>query len=225
MDQKIPFTSYDFWAYLSAGFMLLFALDQAAGTKLLMRDNWTVVQGVIAVTVAYTVGHLVASLSALLFEKGLVAKLLGYPRIVLFGKPKAWKWVRKLLPAYFAPLPKETQQAVLDKATKAGISYPGEALFWPAHTYGRSDVAVAARLDNFLNQFGFCRNSALVGLLDAAIFYWSYLRPGGPPEHLWWACVAFFIGLGMTLRYLKFYRHFAVEVFTSWAYAKEEKTH
>ena len=27
MDQKIPFTSYDFWAYLSAGFMLLFALD------------------------------------------------------------------------------------------------------------------------------------------------------------------------------------------------------
>ncbi len=32
LDQKIPFTSYDFWAYLSAGFLLIFALDAAAGT-------------------------------------------------------------------------------------------------------------------------------------------------------------------------------------------------
>ena len=34
MGQKIPFTSYDFWACLSAGFMLLFAVDQAAGTPM-----------------------------------------------------------------------------------------------------------------------------------------------------------------------------------------------
>lgn len=39
MDQKIPFTSYDFWAYLSVGFLMLFAVDSAADTKLLMRDR------------------------------------------------------------------------------------------------------------------------------------------------------------------------------------------
>ena len=95
MDQKVPFTSYDFWAYLSAGFLLLFAFDSAAGTKLLMRDTWTVVQGVVAVSLAYAVGQLVASASSFLFEKVLVGKLLGYPRNVLFDQPKAWKWVRR----------------------------------------------------------------------------------------------------------------------------------
>ncbi|WP_265946230.1 hypothetical protein [Dechloromonas sp. A34] len=221
MDQKFPFTSYDFWAYLSSGFMLLFAVDQAAGMNLLMRDSWTVVQSAIAISLAYTVGQLVASLSSWLFERGLVGKLLGYPRNVLFGQNKAWPWVQGLLPAYFAPLPPATQKAVLEKSGKVGISMPGEALFWPAHAAGRATPAVAARMDNFLNLYGFCRNTALVGAVDAAILYASYLQPKGPQEHLLWARIALFIGLGMTLRYLKFFRHFALEVFTSYAYSKE----
>jgi hypothetical protein len=219
--EKIPFTSYDFWAYLSAGFVLLFAIDQALGTDLLGRDSWTVVQGVVAVTCAYAVGHLIASMSSLLFERLLVGKLLGYPRNVLFGQPLAWKWFRKLMPAYFSPLPDATQKAALENGGKFGVSAPGEALFWPAYAHARSTPMVMNRLDNFLNQYGFCRNAALVALLDAAILYWSYLRPGGPPEHLIWARVSLVIGLGMTLRYLKFFRHYALEVFTAFAYAKE----
>ena len=65
MENKIPFTSYDFWAYLSAGFLLLFIADLVAGTGLLDRYSWTVVQGVVAVSAAYAVGQLVASLSSL----------------------------------------------------------------------------------------------------------------------------------------------------------------
>lgn len=223
MDQKIPFTSYDFWAYLSAGFMLLFAVDQAADTKLLMRENWTVVQGVVAVSVAYTVGQLVASASSWLLERLLVGKLLGYPRNVLFGESKAWPWVRKLLPIYFEPLPAETQKAILEKGGKVGVSKPGEALFWPAHVAGRAAPAVAARMDNFLNLYGFCRNAALVAFVDAAVLYWSYLQPKGPEVHLFWAWLALIAGVGMTLRYLKFFRHFALEVFTSWAFAKDKE--
>lgn len=221
MDQKIPFTTYDFWAYLSAGFMLLFALDQAAGTRLLMRDSWTVVQGVVAVSIAYAGGQLVASVSSWLYEKMLVGKLLGYPRNVLFGQPKAWLWVQKLLPTYFEPLPAETQKAALERGGKVGVDKPGEALFWPAHAYGRSTPAVAARLDNFLNLYGFCRNTAVVGLIDAAILYWSYLQPEGPREHLIWARIALVVSIGMTLRYLKFFRHFTLETFTAWTFAKE----
>ena len=223
MDQKIPFTSYDFWAYLSAGFMLLFAMDQAAGTKLLMRDTWTVVQGVMAVSVAYAVGQLVASASSWLFEKLLVGRCLGYPRNILFGQPKAWPWVRKLMPTYFAPLPPETQKTALEKGGKVGVNKPGEALFWPAHTYGRGTPAVASRLDNFLNLYGFCRNTALVAFVDAAVLYWSYLQPKGPAEHLLWARIALVVGIGMTFRYLKFFRHFALEVFTAWAFAKDKE--
>lgn len=221
--EKIPFTSYDFWAYLSAGFMLLFAVDQAVGTGLLMRDSWTVVQGVVAVSVAYTVGQMVASASSALFEKLLVGKLLGYPRNVLFGQPKAWPWVRKLLPTYFEPLPPGTQRAALDKGGKVGVTEPGEALFWPAHAAGRATPAVAGRMDNFLNLYGFCRNAALVAFVDAAVLYWSYLQPKGPDVHLLWARLAFIAGFAMTLRYLKFFRHFALEVFTSWAFSKDKE--
>lgn len=223
MDQKIPFTSYDFWAYLSAGFMLLFALDQAAETHLLMREKWTVVQGVMAVSVAYAVGQLVASTSSLLYEKLLVGKVLGYPRNILFGNVTAWRGFQKLLPGYFAPLPAETQRTALERGGNLGVGKPGEALFWPAHVYGRGTPAVAARLDNFLNLYGFCRNTALVGLIDAAVLYWSYWQPHGPPEHLLWARISLVVSLGMTLRYLKFYRHFALEVFTSWAFTRDKE--
>jgi hypothetical protein len=93
MDQRIPFTSYDFWAYLSAGFLFLFAVDSAADAKLLMRDSWTLVQGVVAVSLAYVIGHIAASLSSWIFERGLVGKVLGFPRNVLFGHSRVQFYV------------------------------------------------------------------------------------------------------------------------------------
>jgi hypothetical protein len=221
--EKFPFTSYDFWAYLSAGFLFLFAVDQAAGAHLLMREQWTFVQTAIAISLAYVVGQMVASASSFLFETVLAGKVLGYPRDVLFGQVKAPKLIRWLLPRYFESLPTATQTSALERGQKVGADRPGAALFWAAHTYGRSVTAVGARLDNFLNLYGFCRNVAFVAFLDAAVLYWSYLQPMAPPEHLLWSRLALVAGVGMTLRYLKFFRHFAVEAFTSYAYAKDEK--
>lgn len=222
VGQQFPFTSYDFWAYLSAGFLLLFAIDQATGNELLMRDSWTVVQGVVAVSLAYAVGQLVASASSTVFEKVLVARLLGYPKNVLFGQPKAWKWVQRIIPGYFEPLPEATQKAAKEKGGKVGASAPGEALFWSAFAYARATPPVMTRLNDFLNLYGFCRNTALVAFIDAGIFYWSYLQPKGPVEHLLWARIAFVLGIGMSLRYLKFYRHYSLEVFTAFAYKEPE---
>ncbi|AVS85503.1 hypothetical protein C8239_12705 [Paracidovorax avenae] len=219
MDQKIPFTSYDFWAYLSAGFLLLFALDSVASTRLLMRDSWTVVQGVIAMSLAYAIGQLVAGASSFLFEQLLVGKLLGWPRNVLFGQANAWRWVRWCIPSYFEPLPAATQIAALEKGGMAVVDIPGEALFWSAFNNARGTASVLSRLNDFLNLYGFCRNIALVAFIDAVIFYWSYLQPNGPTEHLLWSRIALVVGIGMILRYLKFFRHYAVEVFTAYAYS------
>ncbi len=219
MDQRIPFTSYDFWAYLSAGFLLMFGIDQAAGTTFLLREHWTIAQGALAVSIAYTAGHVVASASSWLFERLIVGKVLGHPREVLFGQGKAMPLLRRLLPAYFTPLPTETRSALLKKAARLDIQGAGEALFWPAHAAARANPATAARLDNFLNQYGFCRNVAFVALVDAVVLFWSYRQPEGPEEHLIWARLALFVGVAMGLRYLKFLRHFAVEVFTSWAFS------
>lgn len=109
MDQKIPFTSFDFWAYLSAGFLFLFAADQVAGTNLIAREKCTVIQSVVAVSAAYSVGQLDSSVVSNALERLLVSKLFGYPREVLFGHPKAWKWIRPLLRGYFTCLPERTR--------------------------------------------------------------------------------------------------------------------
>jgi hypothetical protein len=52
------------------------------------------VQGMVALSGAYAVSQLAASLSSMVFERYLIGKFLGYPREVLFGRARAWKWVR-----------------------------------------------------------------------------------------------------------------------------------
>lgn len=220
--EKIPFTSYDFWAYLSAGFLLLFVADQVAGTGLLSRDSWTIVQGVVAVASAYAVGQLVASASSLVFERLLVGKVLGFPRDVVFGRVNAPAWLRACIPGYFKALPDETKKRALEKAATEGVTSAGEALFWAAYGRARSDSLVMGRLDNFLNLYAFCRNTALVAFVDAALLYWSFQWNGGPEAYLHWSWAATAIGVGMTFRYLKFFRHYAVEVLTSYAYGRDK---
>ena len=220
--EKIPFTTYDFWAYLSAGFLLLFVADQVAGTSLLARDSWPIVQSVVTVASAYAVGQLIASTSSLVFERLLVGKVLGFPRNVLFGRANAPAWLRACIPGYFKALPDQTRKRVFERAAAEGVTDPGEAMFWAAYGRARADSVVMGRLENFLNLYGFCRNTALVAFVDAGILYWSYRWNGGPEAHLNWAWAATAVGFGMTLRYLKFFRHYAVEVFTSYAHSEDK---
>lgn len=225
MENKIPFTNYDFWAYLSAGFLLLFAADYVLGSRLLMRETWSVVQGVVAFSCAYTTGHLIASASSFLFERLLVEKLLGNPKDVLLGVIKAPPAIRVFLPGYFQTLPVETIRLVQTKAASMKAGASSESRYQVAFTISKTSPAVMARLDNFLNMYGFCRNVALVSFLDAALLYWFCRWGGGPSEALTGVYVALALGVGMTLRYLKFFRHYAKEVFNSFAYGKEpEKT-
>jgi hypothetical protein len=64
MKSYFPFTDYDFWAYISCGFVFLFALDHVLQTAIFQRSTWTLVEGLIAVAAAYVVGHLLAVLSS-----------------------------------------------------------------------------------------------------------------------------------------------------------------
>lgn len=225
METKFPFTSYDFWAYLSAGFLLLFAVDYVAQTNLLMRESWTVVQSVLAFSCAYAAGHVVASLSSFVFERLLVGKLLGAPRDVLFGGSKAPRFIRFCMPTYFQTLPVAVRNSVHAKAAALNVGDSSEALFLAALSNARANPAVMSRLDNFLNMYGFCRNASLVSFIDAGLLYWFWSKGEGNGVTLTGCYVALALGVGMTLRYLKFYRQYAFEVFTSFAHSKEtEKT-
>lgn len=217
---NFPFKDYDFWAYLSSGFLFLFCVDHVTGTGLFAKEQWTVIQGAIVVSAAYVVGHLAASISSMLFERILVGRVLGPPRLVLFDAAKTPRLVRMLMPGYFQPLPENARNKALEKGSALGIQGPGEDLFWPAYDVAKNNPTTKERLQSFLNQYGFCRNVALVALADAAILAASHQWFCAPRENLAYAIAAAVIGVGMLFRYLKFYRLYAVEVFTSFAYAK-----
>jgi hypothetical protein len=219
--EKIPFTSYDFWGYLASGFLLLYVADYVYATSLLNRDEWTIVEGVVAMSSAYVVGQLVSSVSITLLERILVGKVLGYPSEVLFGRIQPAGFVRFCTGIYYKQLPPQTQKAALEKGRLVGVDEPGEALFWPAFEHARATPAVMSRLGDFLNQYGFARNIAVVCAINAALLFWSYGK-GGRALDLYLAWAAVFCSLGMTLRYLKFFRLYGVELFTSFAYAKEK---
>lgn len=220
--EKLPFTSFDFWGYLASGFLLLCAIDSAAGYGLLARKDWSVVEGILAVSVAYVVGHVIAGLSSLIFERGLVGRVLGWPSAGLFGVSTAPKWVQKLLSFYYGELPSETQKAILAKASAAGVSRPGEALFWLAFASARGSDRTMARLADFLNQYSFCRNVALVSFVDAGVLWWAHWQSTGTSQQLLFARIALLVGLALAARYLKFLRHYSLELFTTFAHAKEK---
>lgn len=220
--EKLPFTSFDFWGYLAAGFLLLCAIDSAAGYGLLARKDWSVVESILAASAAYVAGHVIASFSSLILERGLVGRVMGWPSSGLFGASTAPKWVQRVCSFYYGKLPAETQKAVLDKAAAAGVSGPGEALFWLAFAKARNSERTMARLADFLNQYSFCRNVALVALIDAGVLWWAHWQPTGTQQQLLLSRIALVVGIALVARYLKFLRHYSLELFTTYAHSDEE---
>lgn len=219
MKGAFPFTDYDFWAYISAGFVFLFALDHVVQAGMMVRPSWTVVEGFFAVACAYATGHLLAGLASALLERRLIRKGLGTPSVILFDETVGPAWFRSLYPSFYERLPEETRKAVFVKAAESGITNPGEGLFWAAFDTAKASASASVRMSAFLNQYGMCRNLSLTALICAvmlAVSGWWFTRP----DDYWWAAAALLLGTGMLLRYLKFYRHYAVEIFTTYAHAK-----
>lgn len=210
-----PFTDYDFWGYLAAGFLTLFALDYSIGTNFLLRPAWTAVETAIAVSLAYVVGHLIAGMSSAIFEQRLLVHI-GRPSEILTGTKLGPGWARFMFPGYFTPLPPGAVSALRAKATAAGHSDFG-SLFTHAHRLAQKNSKAAERMTVFLNQYGFCRNVSFAALVAAIAFAIAASRGGGDGSWLWAACASV-VFVGMFFRYLKFHRLFTVEAFNSYVY-------
>ena len=205
----IPFSIYDFFGYLAAGFAVLAAADHAFDGGWLLREDLSLVFGIFWIAVAYVLGHIVASFSSFLLEWNIARERLGPPEEVLFRKDAGTRWAW-LFPGYFRPLPEKIRERVLERAKeKAGIDEPGRALFLHCHSVVKREQALLGRLNSFLNLYGFCRNVSAASLLVVPL-----LLAGGKP---WWALASAALAFGMFHRYLKFFKHYTVEVFVSYA--------
>ena len=217
--EKLPFSVYDFFGNLSAGFLLMVAVVAAFLGEEALGDNPSAIVAILLVVLAYAIGQVIANLSGFLFEATVLGRLLGRPTEHLFAGGRT-RFAR-LFPGYFRELPTETQARVLGRARDAaGIAETGQALFYHCHALVKKEEVTNERLNTFLNLYGFCRNCAMalvvaVPLLALGISLGSaetgLLAPG------WWLLGGTLGAVGLFYRYLKFFRLYAVEVYVSYS--------
>lgn len=211
MRNWFPLADYDFWGYLAAGSVLVFALSAVVAvpiTRDLIADPIVVAMLVAA---AYTLGHANAAVSSWLLERGLVATVMGQPVAVMIGERRAPRLLKFLAPGY-RKLPAFTLAALKDRL-KADTLPPSEELFQRSYHFSRQFEDVRERLDQFRNQYGFCRNAAIAVLVaGAAGSHWAHGK-----ETVWFAAVVL-TALLLLSRYLKFYRLFAAEALNTFAF-------
>src|SRR3954451_21744540 len=96
---KLPFTVYDFFAYLSSGFVVLVSITAAFVGYQPLKDSPGFILAVLFIVLAYITGHIVANLSGDLIERRRVRDKLVIPSEHLPG-PKKTGFLPTVFPGY-----------------------------------------------------------------------------------------------------------------------------
>lgn len=213
---SLPFTVYDFFAYLSSGTVIVALVDYLYGQHWLLKDKLPPAQWVLLVIVAYVTGHAVAHLSSIVFESGLVRRSLGQPSATLMGEKPKRIFLGHLFPGYYRALPAETIDRIRKQAAARDVFGTGEALFLHAFAIITKDERPQKRLDEFRNVYGFARNMAF-SLLVAAAALGTHAALFHSALEAKWALPASALGITMLYRYLKFFRQYSYQLFITYA--------
>lgn len=221
MKSWFPLTDYDFYAYLTSGGLALVVIDYiATGGAWLGRPDWTFVQIVAAIAASYIVGQMVGSISSALLEHGLARSLLAPPAAVQLGYrtagPIGQAIGKVVVDRYYSPFTQPIRERICTAATSKlnGLQQSEsdwESVFVVAYGIARTFEDTRVRVDAFRNQYGLCRNIALVALVSSVALVIFGLINRDPASGTWAAALAV-VGVVMTQRFLKFYAAFSAEV-------------
>lgn len=222
MDLFKRLSDYDVFAYLPQGFMALAAVDYLFGSQFILNAGWDVPKGFLTIFAAYVVGHLIASPSARIIERWLVGCLMKEPAIHLLSDQHAPLILRIIFAEYYTPFENILRKKILEKlGVEDQESIRGETLFWMAYPSAKRDEHAKDRMSTFLNLYGFCRNVCFVSALTSFVIFmqlgwekWINAIPVSDEKTVV-AIVLVVTSFMMFQRYLKFYRHYSIEVFTT----------
>lgn len=214
---QLPFSVYDFFGYLAAGAVVLAGLTASFFGDAAFQESPTILIGFLLVIAVYVLGQIVANVAGDLIERRIVRERLGSPTDILFGRRRPKGKEARLFHGYFTQLAPGVQAQVKARAGER----EGDDLFFHCHARMKSDAVVQGRLDTFLNLYGFCRNTMVAMLIAAACLFAGILlgtaETGSIAGPGWWLAFCLLAATGLFYRYLKFYRQFALELFTSYA--------
>ena len=213
---KIPFSVYDFFAYLSSGIVVIAIADYVMQLGLATRETVGPILGVMLLVVAYVLGQVIAHLSSFLLEQVFVGRILRRPSFALLGNTPRWQPVTLIFRNYFRPLPKQTQDRVAQQLRRRGYSGEGEALFLHAYAVVTASDRIQARLDDFRNQYGFARNMSFAFFVGAITIVCAHMT-FNKGALLRWAALCSGAAIILLYRYLKFFRQYSYELFLRYA--------
>lgn len=223
---KFPLSVFDFFAYLIQGFLLLVGFCYLFKINILeitTTDN--LFFDFIVIVLSYILGHIVAELSRWIIEGGIVRKYLGYPSDFVFKEEHRKKL---LFTEYLRPYSKEF---INEFKTAYGWYYNNKfsriddynSFRLCFHTVKERCPNAFSRLEVFISMYDFNRNLSMVSIVYGGIFLTIVITTG---ELIWLLGVALSLILTfmLLLRYLKFFKSFADEVYYSFLnYVMEKK--
>lgn len=222
---KLPFSVYDFFGYLTAGFVVLasgdFAFRHGAG----LASHPSIPLALVAVIGAYVVGQLVAHLAGGLLERGPL-KLAQPPEESLFEDAGSNRDHFLLTRPAYRALETVTRSRVIRRARESGFplevqaadsSLGSKALWKHCFVRVRGDAPTASRLATFSLLADFARNVALSAFIAAVLIFIGHLAGTAGHGRGWWALASVVIGAGLWHRYLRFRRLFHAEAYIAYA--------
>jgi hypothetical protein len=213
---KVPFSVYDFFAYLSSGSILLATFDYVFNFGLLTQEKIAPLFAVFLVVIAYVCGHVVSHCSSFLYEQVAISRLLKRPNDLLMGGTPRWRVQRLLFPTFCRALPSEIQLRVITKTQVREFIGKGEGLFLHCYAVVTENETRQNRLDALRNQYSFSRNMSFAFLV-AAISILAAHYFGVHPVRLRWALLSALGSVTLFYRYLKFFRQYSYELFLRYA--------
>lgn len=205
MENKFPFTSYDFYAYLTSGAIFLAGMNFALKLSVFSpveELNFIEVAGLVAAS--YILGHVIAQLSSIFIEGLITHKLFGNPFEHLIVKGKE----NKLSDAFAKVFNIRELKEIKGKDKISGDKSANE---W-AKAFNKSldSESSRERLSNFLNLYGLCRNMCFVFLIVSVVGMLNIKELNC--DRLILFCLSFVLSFFMFVRYLKFYAAHSKEV-------------
>jgi hypothetical protein len=227
---QLPFSAYDFFSYLSAGFVVIAGVDFAFRDGAALDDVPALPLALLAVVGAYVVGQIVAQLSGVLLERGPAA-LTAPPEETLFADESGSRLGRSS--ELYRPLEQVTRDRVIERARAAGFPMPthsapavlgSKALWKHCFVRVRGDGPTAARMASFSALAAFSRNVALAALVAAVAIVGGIATGRAGAGAGWWLAAAVGAAAGLRLRYLRFRRLFHAEAYVAYAELPDTST-
>ncbi len=117
---QLPFNTYDVFAYLASGSVVVSAADYLFGAQWFLREDHSAIFTLVLVFEIYLMGHIIATFSAAIFETVVVGRFLGQPSTLLMSENQskaAW-----LFPLYYRPLPQVTRERIQQRLQENSFS-------------------------------------------------------------------------------------------------------